>query len=176
MTTVKAERFLLTDSKGNPRAELAMAADGPVLAFYDEEGKPRVKVGATEAEAGFILYDSDGHKLAQLDAIQPGLILYEEGQVRAALGITNLGGSLALYHDDEKPVAVLGVDAEAWSPALSLYGRNGQLQAKLITAPVGSSRLLLFDGAGDTSIEVACDPTSLGIEVSRNGKVIWKAP
>jgi hypothetical protein len=127
----------------------------------------------SDATSGVVVFDREGHKLAELDAIRPGLVLYEHGQIRAALGIAPLGGSLALYRDDGKPVAVLGVDADALTSALSLYGANGEVQAKLIT---DSSHLFLFGADGNTAVEIACRPSSTGITVSQGGKTVSKAP
>src|SRR5262249_35331212 len=41
-------------------------------------------LGVSDATSGVVVFDREGHKLAELDANRPGLVLYEHGQIRAA--------------------------------------------------------------------------------------------
>ena len=61
---VAAERFVLLDSSGQPRAVLAVAKGGSGLYLYDNKGKLRAGlVGGTADETGLTLYHKNG-KLA----------------------------------------------------------------------------------------------------------------
>ncbi len=61
---VEAERFVLLDSSGQPRAVLAVAKGGSGLYLYDNKGKLRAGlVGGTADETGLTLYHKNG-KLA----------------------------------------------------------------------------------------------------------------
>ncbi len=61
---VEAERFVLLDSSGQPRAVLAVAEGGSGLYLYDNTGKLRAGlVGGSADETALTLYDTNG-KLA----------------------------------------------------------------------------------------------------------------
>ncbi len=61
---VEAERFVLLDSSGQPRAVLAVAKGGSGLYLYDNKGKLRAGlVGGVADETGLTLYHKNG-KLA----------------------------------------------------------------------------------------------------------------
>jgi hypothetical protein len=61
---IEAERFVLLDSSGQPRAVLAVAKSGSGLYLYDEKGKLRAGlVGGTADGTGLRVYDQKG-KLA----------------------------------------------------------------------------------------------------------------
>ena len=58
---VEAERFVLLDSSGQPRAVLAVAKGGSGLYLYDNKGKLRAGlVGGVADETGLSLYDKAG--------------------------------------------------------------------------------------------------------------------
>ncbi|MFQ5848888.1 MAG: hypothetical protein ACE5IQ_14595 [Candidatus Methylomirabilales bacterium] len=61
---VEAERFVLLDPNGQPRAVLAVAKGGAGLYLYDSKGKLRAGlVGGTADDTGLHVYDQNG-KLA----------------------------------------------------------------------------------------------------------------
>ena len=82
---VEAEMFVLKDANGKVRAELGMAAHGPVLALYDEDGTRRAALGMAEKGLGLFLFD----------AIQ---------KRRVTLGVTEKGPIFALFDEDGKPL------------------------------------------------------------------------
>lgn len=127
-STITAQRFVLTDAAERSRAELAMAEDGPVLAFYDAGGTPRIKLGMTQDTSGLIIYDESGRRFAKLEVREPGLILYnEQGQPAAALGVHALGGSLVLYDYAGVRRVLLGMDPVTQSPRLTVFNPNGEV-------------------------------------------------
>lgn len=91
------EKFVLRDEKGNERAWLGMAKDGPALRFRDESGKERLWLGVLKSTPGVVLYD-------------------ELGKRRAALSTGKGVVSLISYDDSEKQRAwlVMSKDAAAF--------------------------------------------------------------
>ncbi len=79
---IRAQRFILNDKKGKPRAVLDMAEGaGPGLYFYDEQGQIRASIYMTK----------DG---------KPWLELSDEGgKPRAALNVTDNRGGAYLYDE-----------------------------------------------------------------------------
>jgi hypothetical protein len=77
---VEAERFVLRDASGKPRAVLGMDADEPGLWLYDAGGKPRAALAVTADRPGLALYDASGNARAALavTAGGPALWLYDK--------------------------------------------------------------------------------------------------
>lgn len=58
--TVRANRFVLEDENGKPRAGLSAAKNGPILYLSDETGKPRAVLGVAKEGAALSLFDDNG--------------------------------------------------------------------------------------------------------------------
>jgi hypothetical protein len=120
LKSVMAEQFVLVDSRGEPRATLALEAGGsPALSLNDASGRVRaaVRIGA-DGVPSIVLYDPIGRRRLEV-ALKPdgaaGLGLYDEtGEGRAELVVSGSG-----------------------VPSLSLYGPSGKRVAKL---PTGRER------------------------------------
>ena len=113
---VHANRFVLEDEKGKPRAELSMINGGPGLILSDEKGNTRVGLSVPKNEPRLELSDEKGKTRAVLELDTDGSRLNlsdEKGTERATLGVsmtktpdgkhtTNHESSLLLYGPDGK--------------------------------------------------------------------------
>ncbi len=61
--TIEARRFLVIDTKGEPRAALGVTEGGPTLALNDADGKLRAALTVTEGGPALVLFDADGRSL-----------------------------------------------------------------------------------------------------------------
>jgi len=89
--TVEARRFILRDSGGEKRAEIAIGSEGMAgLWLYDKNGKFRATLTVTGAGTpDLVLYDENGRNRAEFGLLpdsSPGLALSEQGGV-ASVGI-----------------------------------------------------------------------------------------
>jgi len=126
-SVVEAQRFVLRDASGQPRASLAVSDDGmPLLMFLDKDGEARGVLGPKH----LVLSSDDGSSAVRL-LVNPGgtpaVRLEKDGRLRAVLGMTG-DGTLALgfYGHDGKGGALLDVGADG-SPGLTLFSRSGKV-------------------------------------------------
>ncbi len=89
---VEAEKFLVRDAAGKPRATLGLLPDGsPSLNLIDKDGNIRMAVGMTPQDTPSLnLYDktlTNRAVLATLPDGSPALVLFDKaGETRALLG------------------------------------------------------------------------------------------
>jgi len=57
---IRANKFVLVDENGKPRAELAMDKGRPLLVLWDENGKPRAGLVVTKLGPSLELNDENG--------------------------------------------------------------------------------------------------------------------
>lgn len=126
-SVVEAQRFVLRDASGQPRASLAVSDDGmPLLMFLDKDGEARGVLGPKH----LLLSSDDGSSAVKL-LVNPGgtpaVRLEKDGRLRAVLGMTG-DGTLALgfYGHDGKGRALLDVGVDG-SPGLTLFSRSGKV-------------------------------------------------
>jgi hypothetical protein len=126
-SVVEAQRFVLRDASGQPRASLALSDDGmPLLLFLDRDGETRGVLG----QKHLVLSSDDGGSAVKL-LVNPGgtpaVRLEKDGRLRAVLGMTG-DGTLALgfYGHDGKGRALLDVGVDG-SPGLTLFSRSGKV-------------------------------------------------
>lgn len=117
-TELSANKFILVDATGKPRALLSALPDrdgAPILTLYDARGKPRAALGAFPEAGGTSV-------LSMYDA---------KGRTRAALGLSGQTGgipTLSLYDGRGRTRATLAVLAESQGgPTLSLYDSTGMI-------------------------------------------------
>jgi len=115
--TVDAERFVVKDARGRPRATLGVDGDVAALSLYDRDGRARAALqvaGDGTSRLGF--FDRDGKSRIVLDA--------------ASDGVSTVG----FYDRQGKAHAHLRVEADG-TPALGLFDKEGQ--------PIWPGKLLL---------------------------------
>jgi hypothetical protein len=116
---VTANRIVLTDTTGRPRAELAMSPDGgPGLFFYHTQGRNRLVLGLyspAESEYPFVVLN-DTHQAAagifRLFGAQetPVVVLKNKAADRAIFGLNPLSTDpfLIYYSTDRKKTELFG--------------------------------------------------------------------
>lgn len=113
-----ADEFRLVDREGRIRAVLGVTAQGPVLAFHDESGRPRAAIGIGAVDGpGVVLADERGKPRAEFEIREgvPRLALADAaGLVRAELQLQSTG-------------PVLGLSGGA----IQIVDRDGKLVAKI---------------------------------------------
>ena len=147
---LEAERFVLRDSTGRPRATLAASSSGfPFLAMYGENGVTRAELAVEPGgQTGLRLLDPRGSTLMALKA----------GDRRASLDLLNDKIPAATFelHPDGTAALRLGMP-DRWHMVLS--GTSGeflrwyvvnQKQSSLHTATAGTPELSVRDGSGVT--------------------------
>jgi hypothetical protein len=104
--TVEAERFVLRDAAGRPRAELLMVDEkeqSVALRFKDADGMPRLTMGTENGAALIVLNEQGGKLRAGLVALPhgaPGLSLYDStGKPRAELSLNRDGAPALTFND-----------------------------------------------------------------------------
>jgi hypothetical protein len=126
--TVTAERFLLVDGGGKPRAELALAQGEPFFRLADEDGKPRLAMNLGREVSGLSLLDGNGKYRAGLSLGKDGPFIRLDdarGRQRVGCGVGKEGTFLRMDDEGGRPRVVWSVGA-------------------------GGSSLSLVDGAGNT--------------------------
>jgi hypothetical protein len=144
-TTAEPEKLVLRDGKGNERAWLGMAKDGPVLRFRDEGGQERLWLGVFKNTPALALYDEQGKRRAALStgAGAVSLILYDRQETRKAwlvlsdqavalhlmggnkerhAGLSVEEGGTAVWHHDKAGKVHVGENSFKNVPGLSLHG------------------------------------------------------
>jgi len=104
---VRANRFVLEDESGKPRAMLYAGKGEPGLTLFDENGKVRAMLSATADGSGLSLLDAAGKPCAGLvvNAGGSGLDLsYAAGKGRALLAVVKSGPGLRLYDENDKVI------------------------------------------------------------------------
>lgn len=146
---VEAERFVLRDTTGKPRARLSLLPDGGTgLTLFDQNGKARAGLGLLP----------DGW---------PALTLVDQnGKLRAKLSLLPDGRpALTLADQNEKPRALLSLYQPDGGPALDLFDQNEKPRAVL-----GQTALETATGTLEQR------PASSLVLFDRDGKVIWRVP
>jgi hypothetical protein len=147
---IRANRFVVEDANGKPRASLEVFNDNPRLALYDESDKP----------------------LASLCANKDGGLLSLGGKAIAALNTGKTGAALMLMDMNGKLKNVMLGAAFG----LSLADENGKRRVSLSTDKDGP-KLVLEDenGQGRVGLGAPKDGPAL-LLADEKGKVIWHAP
>lgn len=107
--TVEANSFVLTDEKGNMRADLSMVG-GAGLTVYDSKGEPRGMFAVNEDGAFLTLKDAERQKGSVLTVNSDSVLLRRHGKIQARLFVDDDGPSLAL-EDTQGFESRLGVAA-----------------------------------------------------------------
>lgn len=141
--SVTAEIFILRDSKGKTRAQLAMVDDGPALVFFDEKGRNRASLKLSEDGWGGLIYlNEKGYNRGMFyvkEELSHLYVLDQTGRGGASLSTDSKGSDLTLYDNNRKiPQVRVRLDVKHRSdgarPAeLTLWGEGDQSKLKKLS-------------------------------------------
>jgi hypothetical protein len=134
-----SKAFILRDQTGKERAGLTLAADGPVLRFFDDGGMERLRLGMFKDVPGFVFYDANGKRQATLSAGTEGvrLFLYDNERPRAWLRMSKDDIGLHILGEEARRHSALQVDPDGtvvWN-----HDKRGNLHSGRIGAVPGES-------------------------------------
>lgn len=125
---VRANEFILEDEKGEERAKLVIAKDGPQLALFDERGKLRAGMRVGKDMPQLALFDVNGKLRAMLavgDEGRPQLVMSDEkGRLRTGIGETANGPMLFMADENGRTRADMSVFKDG--PGLALSDEKGR--------------------------------------------------
>ena len=169
---VEAERFLVRDTAGKPRATLGLLPDGsPSLNLIDKNGNIRMAVGLTPEDAPSLnLYDkaeTTRAVLATLSDGSPALVLFNKAGETQALLASNFPMKM---HPDETPIRP--------TSSLLLSDNVGNVRTSLIVSAKGVAGLRIHDGRNKLRAVLTAgkDGSAILGFLDKKGKVIWSAP
>ena len=121
----------------------------------DDEGRPRVIVGAQPTAAGLLLLDANGSTVAELAVSDEhgavALTLYDlRGQARATLDLDANGAPNLALHDMAGEARVsLAVDEEESATVLDFTGPYGEARFSIEIDKEGLPSLAMMDSKGE---------------------------
>ena len=131
--TVEATRFVLRDTSGRYRGELAMRGNEPGLQLFDAEGKPRVLLKATNVGGSLNMYDRSGRAAAlRTEGSDHYLCLWHTSGSKAQvwLGLSDKGPEIRFVDTGGMKCAAIEVGGQ--SCQMKLYDKK---MKSLFTAP-----------------------------------------
>jgi len=124
----KVAGLTLSNLEGKEQAEVAVEADGPIVALSDRQESKRAVLHLEAEEPVLTLYNANGQSRATLgDALE---IFDRSGERRVFIRVNE------------------GPCAAACGPQISLLGTDGKARAIMVAPPGGPSRLVLTDSFG----------------------------
>ena len=150
--SVVAREFVLVDRDDKPIAALKTTEDGSgaALAFFDQDGNNRVKIGYhPDAGPGVSVDRADGSlaiTLLVLDDGNPGVTLVDKiGRQTLSLGFGDEGPALLLSRDD---TVRIGLALSGRGPSINLMDTSGQICVQISQTTSDGPRLVVSDAAG----------------------------
>lgn len=171
----------LHDEKGLKRAALTFYNGTPKLALLDAERKERVGIELTEGRPLVRLWDQQGKPRVAIGAPVPGnlgtglVVLGERGKSSVRVGFSTEEPMVGLTDESGIPRLMLLASQEGGD--LALTNRSAKIVAELGENEDGSVRLSLNDAYGSPRIVMRMGPQGpmLGV-VDENQRTLWKAP
>jgi hypothetical protein len=160
---VEAEKFLLRDANGMPRAMLATQPSGATaLVLSDKSGTLRASLNVTPSGS-------------------PSLDLYDrKGKSRIVFGVQEDSRPLLVFYDENEKSRVDLEVRQDGTPALALSNQSGRPKVAMEVRKDGRARVALFDelpnGPARAGVLVEADGSASLILTNKDGKVIWKVP
>ena len=153
---ISAQRFILVDELGNPRAALGMASGHPALIFFDAQGLSCSALGVDpDGKTSLVMGGGQGQGTALSISIgldgTPSLLMFDsQGKTRFGLGVNNDGFPGLMMRDAQgKDRLVLGLDLGVM-PLIALYDVQGNHRVSFGVNHDGAPELWLSDAQGKT--------------------------
>jgi hypothetical protein len=132
---VRAEKFIVVDGQGKPRAVLGTLDKEPLIALYDDKNNPRLALTVRkEGTPSLSLYDKNG---------KPRMVCYVKGDDEAGIQLVAKDGKTAM-------VRLLAMaDKAGETTSLKMYNpKTGKVAAAVISMPETGGAVGLFDKNG----------------------------
>lgn len=133
---VRAQRFVLTDSEGNTRAQLQCVDGGAVaLTFHNDKGKMAMLLGLDPDQDPTFAFIKDGKKKASFEldkqTSQPSLSLHGSEKSKVEIGFDKTDNASVRLCDNEGSVR-LSISLSAKGDAqVKLFDKKGYIQNEL---------------------------------------------
>jgi hypothetical protein len=151
---VKAERFILVDSKHKIRAILSMITGEPTLSFADAKGNLRAYLGLTKKGATLSFLNSAGEIIVDLSTAM------EKDKPFSNLSFSDAsGGSVELYAGEAASTLVLG------DKRLALMA-DDKAAVILVNDKYGNGRVLIGESEGTSKVSL----------LRADGTILFHAP
>jgi len=164
--TLEAQRFVLKNARGEPRAELTLDNDEPRLDLDDAKGHPHILLRVSRGIPELALVGSGTRPTVHLYVVGEWshvALSRPHGKGGILLSTNPTGSGVRLYDADDKPAVELSLTSGG--PSLELTDTAG-FKAVLGTATTKTI------GTGESHTTSAAAVTLFG----KDGKVIWRAP
>ena len=166
--TVAAQSFVVRDSEGRRRAELAMATskdakeESPWLGLFDADENIRACIGVGgEGKQGAI----EG----------PWVELYDaKGRVGLEIEIDHHGPAVRLFNESGK--STLAIGTSEFGPMVVLSNPDGKETLTMSISLSGAPWLVMEDAAGDKVLKLAVEADGPHLLFAKDNKVFWSAP
>lgn len=123
---VQAQKFVLLDSKGRPRAELGMTQDEPRLVMYDQNGQVESTLGTEKGEPTISFYvGKDRQVYEEIQGSALGLTLASGVGGSWAASLSVMGASPTVLFDG--PTSGVHLNMEGDLPTFDFVDNNGQV-------------------------------------------------
>ncbi len=187
---IEASEFVLLDSAGKSRGELAMAPDGtPQLVLYDAKGKSRASLGVSDSDGpSLLLTDVNARMGDGVMLTQDGLTLFHKQKQRATLALFEDGTPGLSLRDGEEKLRASLLLRDDGTPHMSLMDGEQQTRADLVLLENSVPRLSLSDPEGFETVLGSTNLVTPGtgehhqtsaasiVLFSKDKKVLWSAP
>ncbi len=166
--TVEAQRFVVRDTEGRRRAELAMVIpegemeERPWLGLFDSNGSVRACIGV-------------GGRGKQESLEGPWVELYDaKGNTAMEIDIGEHGPSVRLFNENGK--ATVAIATSELGPCIGLSNPDGKENLSLSISLSGAPWLLMEDATGDNVLKLAVESDGPRLSFGKDNKVFWSAP
>src|SRR5262245_20633466 len=167
-TVIEAEKFVLRDSQGKIRAELALAPDeSPTLSLYDKKSQRRMQLAVKADDSPAIMLNGrDGTVLATLEVSSLDIARLrlgdEEGKARVDLQTSNYASDLSFYGSDGLARFMVTTkprefDRQRYDTTLTLFGEDESRRVELWGAEDGGSYIRFYSREGELCLDLNLD-------------------
>ena len=173
--------FSLSGADGKVQANLQANSSGSFLALYDADEKERLGINFLEGYPFVRLVDQEGNPRVAIGAPIPGnlgtglLVVGETGKAKVRVGFLTEEPAVGLTDQDENLRLLLYASKDGAN--VSLVNKSQEVVGELHEDEDGSVQLNLNDAYGQRRVVMRMGPQGPMLVVGdENQKTLWKAP
>lgn len=160
---ITAQGFVVEDSQGRRRAELAVVPvehgrESPWLGLFDEDGKLRICLGAEGREG---------------PTTGPWLELYSPKGRTAVEVEGGPDGPLIRMFDANGSARLVANVSPSGDPHVAMSDANGKLRVILEVAPTGEPGLIMYDGNAEPRLDIGVEQQGPQLRFRDNANGPW---